>query len=546
MLVTCAAGFPYEHQAQEAPATAPAPLTSPENELKMSFVSLPNTPVLFASHEVTVKDFQAFLEDSQYEWNHPPHFPQTADHPAVNITLPDAIAFCEWFTQKERKAGRIKNNQVYRLPTNEEWSIAVGLTSSRKTELSTEDSVKEQQSFPWGIEWPPPAGVANLNSFEIDNRDDGYRYTAPVGLFKPSKEGVYDLAGNVWEWTWNQSTEGTLKGLLRGGSWMYFRRESLLSSYEYVVPADLRAASIGFRCVFEDKQQTNIFLANVEKVRAEEAQRMKAQFTTLPKATAEEIEAKRKELMNRNTGSAAKAAIDPKSLKPALASAEYQNSVGAILRPLAPNVLIAEKETTIEAFEQYLKDQSKTWQNRPTFNLTEEHPIMNISWVEAKEYCAWLTKKEREYGLIPATAEYRLPTDSEWSLAVGLAQENGDNPKEKSGKNNTDYPWGNEWPPPSMSANLDAQQIPQYNDRFSYTAPVGTFSPNALHLYDLSGNVSEWCEDVWPEAPNERVIRGSSWIQSAPEAILSSTRQHADKDSFKTQIGFRVVLHFGS
>ena len=89
----------------------------------------------------------------------------------------------------------------------------------------------------------------------------------------------------------------------------------------------------------------------------------------------------------------------------------------------------------------------------PGFEQGEDHPVVNVSWVDAKAFCKWLTDKERGAGLIGKDMAYRLPTDEEWSVAVGLPEEQGRTPEEKDGKIKDVFPWGTQWPPPDGAGN---------------------------------------------------------------------------------------------
>ena len=92
----------------------------------------------------------------------------------------------------------------------------------------------------------------------------------------------------------------------------------------------------------------------------------------------------------------------------------------------------------------------KLW---PGFKQEDTHPVVKVSWNDANAFCAWLTKKELAEGKIKAGQKYRLPTDAEWSVAVGLGKEKGNTPEAKSEGIKDVYPWGKEWPPPVGAGN---------------------------------------------------------------------------------------------
>ena len=513
-------------------------------------MSVPGTTVQFAIWETRLSEWNEFLRQKKHPWSYQPHFEQSPEHPVVGVNLQDAVAFCNWLTETERTKHQIDSSQSYRLPTPNEWDAAVGLARGRKKlSLTAEERLLDDRIYPWGQDWPPAAKTANFADGEIPGYRDGYPYTAPVGSFPPSKEGLYDLAGNVWEWTQPVEIRAQPTGILRGGSWAYFRAECLTSAYQYVVPADLRAPTIGFRCVFDDKRRTASLLAasDAEKKQALE-DRMKA-MTDNRKVDATAVEALRKKMQGKGDDDGLP---DPASLKPATADGNtFVNALGMRFVPLEEKrpVLICATETSVRDFETWLRDTGRTWKQKPSFLLGGNHPAAGVSWEDATAFCAWLTKRDRASKLIPATAAYRLPNDTEWSLAAGLKNEQGADPAARNLADKTHYPWtpkADDWKPPALTANLDATKISGTTDTYSYTAPVDSSRANSLGLYEMGGNVSEWCADAWPGAPEERVIRGGSWLSFDKDALLTSARFHALKNATRADLGFRCVLDLGT
>ena len=172
----------------------------------------------------------------------------------------------------------------------------------------------------------------------------------------------------------------------------------------------------------------------------------------------------------------------------------------------------------------------ESWK-KPGFTQGDTHPVVNMNWNDAKAFCAWLSRKEGK--------TYRLPTDAEWSAAVGLADEPGGTPRDKDAKIKDVYPWGTQWPPPSGAGNY-AQSLNV--DSYEHTSPVGSFTANQFGLYDMGGNVWQWCEDWYDGAQSSRVLRGGSWYNYDPDFLLSSYRLSNAPDSRYYFIGFRCVL----
>ena len=177
------------------------------------------------------------------------------------------------------------------------------------------------------------------------------------------------------------------------------------------------------------------------------------------------------------------------------------------------------------------------------FKQADTHPVVEVSWNDAQAFCEWLTKKEMAEGKIKVGQKYRLPTDAEWSVAVGLGQEKGNSPKEKSQGIKDVYPWGKEWPPPKAAGNYSKSLKV---DNFEYTSPVGSFASNKDGLHDMGGNVWEWCEDKYSPTISYRVLRGASWIGGDPVSLLSSYRSIRRPVGRYRSAGFRCVLVGGS
>ncbi len=248
-----------------------------ENGLGMKFLPVAGTEVLFSVWETRVRDFAAFVDATKYDatkgmlsvrddgWRQngdtwqSPGFPQTPLHPVVGVNWEDARAFCAWLTESERAAGRLAASQVYRLPTDEEWSAAIGLPREHGG-TPKERNGKAGEVYWWGTAFPPPAGVGNFSDETakggrhpdwniVVGYKDGFEDASPVGSFTATKTGLYDLTGNAWEWCEDFFDGKAGARVLRGGAYSRLGAHHLEASFRLDVAPQRRRADFGFRCV---------------------------------------------------------------------------------------------------------------------------------------------------------------------------------------------------------------------------------------------------------------------------------------------------------
>lgn len=219
------------------------------NVIGMQFVPVPGTSVLFSIWETRVRDYEDFVCSTGRPWKRP-DFKQDLTHPAVNMTLEDAKAFCDWLTLRERLEGKLRGDDCYRLPTDREWSAAAGLRwEVGKTPQMRDSNIRGV--YPWGTQWPPPRGAGNYDS---SLKVDDYPQTSPVGSFPPNRYGLYDIGGNAWEWVDDEFAPGSQTAVLRGAPFygMVRGRELSLSRRDQQ-PPNLISGLIGFRCVLQKR-----------------------------------------------------------------------------------------------------------------------------------------------------------------------------------------------------------------------------------------------------------------------------------------------------
>jgi formylglycine-generating enzyme len=199
-----------------------------------------------------------------------------------------------------------------------------------------------------------------------------------------------------------------------------------------------------------------------------------------------------------------------------------------------------------------------TWRN-PGFPQSDEHPVVLVSWNDAVAFTAWLSTAEK--------AVYRLPTEAEWEYACRAGTRTwlnfGDDPSLAPLNANLADGSLEKAHPGHVTRQRALKPQKEPEDGQVYTAPVGRFKPNAFGLFDMHGNVWEWCQDrYWPSAYKRldahmttvdpqgpdvseaagplRVLRGGSWYVDMVTARSSARLWNAPEDAF-CYAGFRVV-----
>ncbi|MBM4142700.1 MAG: hypothetical protein FJ225_03770 [Lentisphaerae bacterium] len=164
----------------------------------------------------------------------------------------------------------------------------------------------------------------------------------------------------------------------------------------------------------------------------------------------------------------------------------------------------------------------------------DDQPVVNVSWNDAADYCAWLNKFCGDR--IPLHSAYRLPTDREWTAFARCGTERK-------------YPWGDAMPPAYGNySDFSARALPgwrgfaDYNDGFAVSCPVSRSGANEWGLYGVGGNVWEWCADRFDAADPARSRRGGCWDFDGETALRVEWRGVDRPEARYDTIGFRIVV----
>ena len=188
---------------------------------------------------------------------------------------------------------------------------------------------------------------------------------------------------------------------------------------------------------------------------------------------------------------------------------------------------VGKYEVTVGQFEEFVnktRHRSNEWRD-PSFKQSANHPVVNVSWEDAKAYTEWLSTETGQ--------NYRLLSEAEWEYVA------------RAGTTTAYY----------FGATIFPTQA-NYNELNDGTVEVGSYPANAFGLHDMHGNVGEWVEDCWHDNYNDAPTDGSAWTSncdknlrvlcggswsSVPRYLRSASRDGSDAWSRYNGIGFRIA-----
>ena len=514
----------------------------------------------------------------------PANFAGDLERPVEMVSWDDATNYCARLTSRELLAGRLPAGYSYRLPTEAEWEYACRAGTTNATAFGNSLS-STQANFNGTGPYNGAAAGPNL-----------LRPTK-VGSYPPNAWGLYDMHGNVWEFS--SSRYGTYPGgsvidpadwssgairAYRGGSWYLYGWNSRSSSRGGLSQIS-KIHSLGFRLALDPGVPDSATLPTIvrhpqsQPAKGGEALTLSVTATgsplfyqwrfngaAIPGATTANLRIARvqmgdaggysvvvKNSAGRVTSQTAIVTVDP-PLNPDPVRLVWLNPGTFTMGSPASQPERGTDEgpqTDVTFTEGFWMSKSETTQeeylavmgnNPSSFTGNVKRPVEAVRWVDAVNYCTKLTLSERAAGRLPVGFEYRLPTEAEWEYACRAgtitASAFGGSLSSTQANFNGNFPYGGAFGGPYLQT----------------TAVVNSYPSNPWGFFDMHGNVWEWCSDWYgayaggsvtaPQGPTvgtTRALRGGGWNSSGRSA-LSSARSSALPGDPGNGFGFRTVL----
>ena len=465
-----------------------------------------SAPFYMGVTEVTQAQWKAVMDTQP--WEGKTDAESGPDKAASYISWNDAAAFC--------KALPKKPGRTIRLPTEAEWEYAC--RAGAMTKYSFGDDSSKLAYHAWcGDDSGKPVSE---------------EYAHSVGVKKPNTWGLYDMHGNVWEWCGDRYANSYAKAaaldpkgpatgnrrVLRGGSWLNNPGYCRSASRRMDVPG-YRNGICGVRLVIARGPGTDSTIPIWQEPATITPGVNKQLSLDLGKGVTMKLV--RIEAGKFTMGS---------DLEQGRKSNEGPQRQVTISKPFYMGVT----EVTQAQWKAVMK--THPWNGMEFANRTGANDAVNyVKWSDAAAFCAALSKK--------TGCTVRLPTEAEWEYACRAGT-------------TTAFHFGDD---SSMLGDYTWHGGGTFRPRERHPHPVGTKKPNGWGLYDMHGNVSEWCSNWWadshadvdardPKGPatgQSRVYRGGSWNRT-PQLCRAARRQPGDLRSRYPDVGLRVVVELGS
>ncbi|WP_293056691.1 bifunctional serine/threonine-protein kinase/formylglycine-generating enzyme family protein [Okeania sp. SIO2B3] len=542
---------------------------SPENKPRKYDIESPPhqvtiQPFYISKYPITQNQYQAIMGENSSNFT-------GKSRPVENVTWYNATEFCQRLSEKTGK--------IYKLPSESQW----------------EYSCRAGTTTPFYFGETITSELANYNGNYIYGKAPKSNYlqeTTNVGIFPPNAFGLYDMHGNVWEWcldiwhdnyndapndgsVWERG-ENSNQRIIRGGSWNN-NPNHCRSAFRFNNYVDNCIMNLGFRVLllpnFQKKfQNTEEILSVINQTYPTEkkftpplqiSQKLTAppiiNETSPPETFPESIpESEIGEIFTfevvtvNNSGKIINRT--PRNARQKIEDLGNGIKLEMVYIPGGSflmgspeneerrfNTESPPHQVTIQPFymskypitqEQYQIIMDKN----PSHFKGRNRPVETVTWYNATEFCQKLSQK--------TTKTYSLPSESQWEYAC------------RAGTTT-----------PFYFGETITSELVNYNGNYTYrdapkgkyqeqTTNVGSFPPNAFGLYDMHGNVCEWCQDIWHDnyqgAPNDgsawqdrdidsSPMRGGSWYDN-PEFCRSAIRVSYFGRVFRyNYFGFRIV-----